>query len=65
MKFYIVLMAALCLGSTYCCAADNAPQPTTTPAIAAKSLDDSSDQLDQEAIMQMCNESFRTPMGSY
>lgn len=67
-KFFIVLAVTLCLGCSYCCAADNAQQqqPTTTaPATAAKSIDDSNDQLDQAAIMQMCNESFRTSMGSY
>lgn len=70
-KFFIVLAVTLCLGCSYCCAADNGqqqPQQQTTtaaPAIAAKSMDDSNDQLDQEAIMQMCNESFRTSMGLY
>lgn len=66
MKFYILLIAVLYLGGTYCCAADNGQQQTTTiAAIAAKSVDDSNDQLDQEAIMLMCNESFRTSMGLY
>lgn len=70
-KFFIVLAVTLCLGCSYCCAADNGQQPqqqqqtTTVAAIAAKSIDDSNDQLDQEAIMQMCNESFRTSMGLY
>lgn len=68
-KFFIVLVLTLCLGCSYCCAADNGQQQqqqtTTAAAIAAKSIDDSNDQLDQEAIMQMCNESFRTSMGLY
>lgn len=66
-KFFIVLAVTLCLGCAYCCAADSGSQQQTTvaPASAAKSVDDSNDQLDQEAIMQMCNESFRTSMGLY
>lgn len=68
-KFFIVLTVTLCMGCAYCIAADSGQQQqqqtTTTPGIAAKSIDDSNDQLDQEAIMQMCNESFRTSMGLY
>lgn len=54
------MVIVLFLGCAHCCAADEAQQ--TTPA---KTVDDTTDQLDQEAIMQMCNESFRTSMGLY
>lgn len=68
-KVFIVLAVTLCLGCSYCHAADSGQQQqqqtTTTPAAAAKSIDDSNDQLDQETIMQMCNESFHTSMGLY
>lgn len=48
-----------------CCAADIGQQQQQQQQAPAKTVDDTADQLDQEAIMQMCNESFRTSMGLY
>lgn len=61
-KLYIVLVAVLFLGCSHCCAAEN-EQQQPVPVAVAKAVDDNTDQLSPEAVMQMCNESFRTSMG--
>lgn len=59
-KLFIVIAVVLFIGCAHCSAADDGQQQ-----LPAKAVGDNADQLDQEAIMQMCNESFRTSMGSY
>lgn len=63
-KFYMMLVTALFLGCTHCCSAQ-ADSGQQLAVSASKAVGDNGDQLDQAAIMQMCNESFRTSMGLY
>lgn len=73
-KFNIVLVAVLFWSCTHCHAAEGEQQlkqqppqqqqPAPVAVTSAKAVDNA-DQLDQGAIMQMCNESFRTTMGTY
>lgn len=75
-KLHIALVAVLFLSCTHCRAAEGEQlqqqqqpqqqqqQPVPVAATASKAVDNT-DQLDQGAIMQMCNESFRTTMGLY
>lgn len=53
----LVLTAAVYY--TNCCAAD---EPTKMES--ANRVTQDNETLDQEAIMMMCNETFRTPMGT-
>lgn len=58
-KFLIALTVVLFFGcAQYGLAAD------IGPAVSTKTVDNNADQLDQAAIMQMCNESFRISMGT-
>ncbi|XP_055313366.1 general odorant-binding protein 84a [Sitodiplosis mosellana] len=68
-KLFIAMAVILFLGCMQCCSAAGAEKQVAAaasgeiPASApAKAVNDNTDQLDQEAIMQMCNESFRTSM---
>lgn len=56
-KWLVVVAMVLFVGCNQCYAVEGQQQPS------AKPVDDNADQLDQEAIMQMCNESFHTSMG--
>lgn len=59
-KFLIAIAVVVLIGCVHCHAAEDGQQ-----SVPSKTIDDSSDQLDQETIMVMCNESFRTSMGLY
>lgn len=58
---FIVFVITMVLCCTYCCEAE---ETQTQQSIPMKSNDNEADQLDQEAIMMICNETFRTSMGS-
>lgn len=60
-KLFIVLVVVVFLGCAQCCSAVESEQMSAP----AKTVANTADQLDQETIMQMCNESFRTSMGSF
>lgn len=60
-KLCIVLVVVLFLGCAQCCSAVESGQISAP----AKTVANTADQLDQETIMQMCNESFRTSLGSF
>ncbi|XP_031621349.1 general odorant-binding protein 84a [Contarinia nasturtii] len=60
-KFFIGLVIVLFSGCAQCCFAADTEQQPAAPAV--KMVDKTAvDQLDQMAIMQHCNESFRTTM---
>lgn len=58
-----ILIVCLVLTATFyytnCCAADEMAKSDGTGGI----IQDNETVLDQETIMAMCNETFRTPMG--
>lgn len=60
-KCFIVLVLTTVLCCVYCCGATT--EEKTQQAPSTKPNDAETDQLDQETIMMMCNETFRTPMG--
>lgn len=74
-KLFVAMTVVLFVGCTQCCSAAGVDKQVATAAAAsgeapssalapAKAVNDNADQLDQEAIMLMCNESFRTSMGT-
>lgn len=54
--FSVLMIALFCFGR--CCAVDEPQQ-----AIQQSMDDNNENQLDQDSIMAMCNETFRTSMG--
>lgn len=77
-KLFIAMTVVLFLSFTQCCLAASVDKQlaTATATVAsgeapssalapAKNVNDNADQLDQVAIMLMCNESFRISMGTW
>lgn len=58
-KFLVAIAVVVFIGCGHCHAAEDGQQSVPSKTV------DSADQLDQESIMVMCNESFRTSMGLY
>lgn len=61
-KYCILFVMLAILSCAFCCAAEEQQQPQST--VKSSTDTDSADQLDQETIMMLCNETFRTSMGN-
>lgn len=53
---FVAVVAVLCC--FYCCSGNEVPTPKVASSPVAKGNE--GDQLDQETIMMICNETFRT-----